>query len=111
MQSPPSGGVGIPLEVAVGDPVVQNEPDRGQHLPGDGDLDLHPALSPDHRLVVAEPRVEAYLCLGRAPYALYQCLPQVLVAVRDPPRLDHAGALVVARPRPVPDCLKSLGES
>lgn len=87
MQSPPSGGVGIPLEVAVGDPVVQNEPDRGQHLPGDGDLDLHPALSPDHRLVVAEARVEASPCPGRAPGALDQRLPQVLVAVRDPPRL------------------------
>ena len=102
MLSPPSGGVGIPLEVAVGDPVVQNEPDRGQHLPGDGDPDLHPALSPDHRLVMAEARVEGSPCPGRVPGALDQRLPQVLVAVRDPPRLYPAGALVVARPQPGP---------
>ena len=75
MLSPPSGGVGISLEVAVGDPVMQNEPDRGQHLPGDGDLDLHPALSPYHRLVVAEARVKASPCLGRASGALDQRLP------------------------------------
>ncbi len=102
MLSPPLGGVGISLEVAVGDPVVQYEPDRGQHLPGDGDLDLHPALSLYHRLVVAEARVKASPCLGRAPCALDQRLPQVLVPVCDTPRLDPAGALVVAWPQSCP---------
>ena len=46
-----------------------------QHLSGDGDQHLHPALSSHHRLVVEELGIEAVPWPGRAPDALNDGLP------------------------------------
>ena len=89
-------------EVPVRDVVVEDEPNRGKDLSGDGDPDLHLAFLSDHYLLVAEAVEEASLRFGGRPGAFDECLAEVLVAVGDFPVQDLACALLVARSESAP---------
>ena len=71
--------------VPVWDVVVQYEPYRRQHFSCDGDLHLHPVLTSDDCLMIAERVVEASSCLGSCPRAFDERFPQELVSVGDLP--------------------------
>ena len=62
---------------------MQDEPDGGEHLPGDGDLNLHAVLPADDGLVIAEAAIERTLRTASSPRALDESFPQVLVSVSD----------------------------
>ena len=75
---------------------MQNKPDGGENLSGNGDLYFHFALSPNNGLGVTELAEEASLRFGSGPRAFDKSFPQVLVSVRDAPGLNLSCAFLVA---------------
>ena len=63
----------------------QDMPYDSEQFPCNGHLHLHFVFPPDYSLVVVEAAVERILGSGRAPRALYHCLPEELVSVDDTP--------------------------